>query len=209
MIELKTYDAEGQEVDSVQVEEAWFGGRVRKRLLRQAILMYEANRRQGTANTKRRGEVSGSTRKLWRQKGSGRARVSDGKAPHWRGGGSAFGPKPRDYSYALPKKALHAALDSAILAKLIDGQVTVADCKAPEEPKTKPVAQYLGKIGVASGATCLYVTGDHDGVLYRSARNIPGVSISAVNELSAYSVVKPSMVVFSREALEKLLEGRR
>ncbi|MHC4712329.1 MAG: 50S ribosomal protein L4 [Planctomycetota bacterium] len=209
MIEVKAYDENGNPADPVQVDEAWFGGAVRAGVLREAILMYEANRRSGTANTRRRAEIEGSNRKLWRQKHTGRARVADRSAPHRRGGASAFGPRPRDYGYSLPKKALKAALDSAILAKLGDGEVLIADCKAAETPKTKPVAEYLGKIGVKAGQTCLYVTGDLDGVFYRSARNINGLSVSPLSQINAYSIVKPSTVIFSREAFEKLLEGRR
>ncbi len=209
MIEVRAYDAEGNPADPVLVDEAWFGGSVRAGVLREAILMYEANRRSGTANTRRRSEIQGSTKKLWRQKHTGRARVGDRSAPHRRGGASVFGPKPRDYGYAMPKKALKAALDSAILAKLGDGQVLIADCKTPETPKTKPVAEYFGKIGISPGQTCLYVTGDLDGAFYRSARNIRGLSVSPLSQINAYSIVKPSTVIFSRGAFEKLLEGRR
>lgn len=209
MIEVKTYDAEGNEAAAVQVDEAWFGGGVRAELLRRAVLMYEANRRSGTASTRRRSEVAGSSRKLYRQKNTGRARVGNRSAPHRRGGGSAFGPKPRDYSWSLPKKALKAALDSALLAKLADGEVVVAECATPEEPRTKPVAEYMEKIGIPKGTSCLYVTGDLDTLFYKSARNIGGLAVMRVAELNAYEVVKPSKVVFSRQAFDKLLEQRR
>ncbi len=209
MIDVKAYDKDGNATESIQVDEAWFGGTVRKRALREAVLMYEASLRTGTASTLRRSEVATSSRKLWRQKHTGRARVGDRSAPHRRGGASVFGPRPRDYRYSLPKKALKAALDSAILAKLGDGQVIVADCRAGETPKTKPVAEYFAKIGVQPCCTCLYVTGDLNPVFYKSARNISGLSISPLAQINAYSVVKPSLIVFSREAFEKLLEGRR
>lgn len=209
MIEVKTYDAEGNEAAAVQVDEAWFGGGVRAELLRRAVLMYEANRRSGTASTRRRSEVAGSSRKLYRQKNTGRARVGNRSAPHRRGGGSAFGPKPRDYSWSLPKKALKAALDSALLAKLADGEVVVAECATPEEPRTRQVAEYMEKIGIPRGTSCLYVTGELDTLFYKSARNIGGLAVMRIAELNAYEVVKPSKVVFSRQAFDKLLEQRR
>jgi large subunit ribosomal protein L4 len=209
MIEVKTYDAEGNEATAVQVDEVWFGGRVRAELLRRAVLMYEANRRSGTASTRRRGELAGSTRKLYRQKNTGRARVGDRGAPHRRGGGSVFGPKPRDYSWSLPKKALKAALNSALLAKLADGEVFVAECATPDEPKTRQVSEYMEKIGIAKGTTCLYVTGDYDNVFYKSARNIPGLAVLPLAEINTYAVIKPSRVVFSRPAFDKLLEQRQ
>ncbi len=209
MIEVKAYDAEGNQTDSIQVDEAWFGGAVRAQLLRQAVLMYQANRRQGTASTLRRSEVAGSTRKLYRQKNTGRARVGDRSAPHRKGGAPAFGPKPRDYSYSMPKKALRAALDSALLAKLEDGEVIVADCATPEAPKTRPVAEYLATIGIAHGTTCLYVTPEVDRIFYRSGRNIDGFEIAPLREINAYAIVKPSRVVFSRRAFDELLRERR
>ena len=209
MIEVKAYDSEGNETEALRVEEAWFGTHLRAEVLRRAILMYEANRRQGSANTLRRSEVAGSNRKLDRQKHTSRARVGDRSAPHRRGGASTFGPRPRDFRFSMPKKALRAALDSALLAKLRDGQVVVGACGTPEAPKTKPVAEYLARIGVEKGVSCLYVTAETDGVFYRSARNIRGLSVMPLDELSAYAVVRPRWVVFSSEAFEKLLERRR
>jgi len=209
MIEVRAYDAEGNETDAVEVDEAWFGAAVRPQLLRQAVLMYQARRRRGTANTLRRSEIAGSSRKLYRQKHTGRARVGDRSAPQRRGGASAFGPRPRDYGYALPRKALTAALDSALLAKLVDGEVIVADCATPEAPKTKPVAEYLASIGITAGTTCLYVTRENDRIFYKSARNIDGLEVAPLRELNAFAVVKPSRLVFSRPAFEDLLNQRR
>ncbi len=209
MIEVKTYDAQGKAAEPVQVSEELFGSEVRKALLREAIIMYEANARQGNASVLRRGEVAGSTRKLWRQKHTGRARVGDRRSPIRRGGGSVFGPKPRDYSYSLPKKALRHALDSAILAKMLDGEVIVVDCATPETPKTRTVADYMNAVGVEKGKTCLYVTPDTDITFYKSARNIRGLDVLPVAQLNAYAVVRPTVVAFSRAAFEKLLEERR
>lgn len=209
MIEVKAYDAEGKPAEPVQVAEELFGGTVKKELLREALIMYENNHREGNASVLRRGEVAGSTRKLWRQKHTGRARVGDIRSPIRRGGGSVFGPKPRDYRYAMPKKAVKSALNAAILAKMLDSEIVVADCATPSEAKTKPVASYMKAIGVEKGANCLYVTPELDAVFHKSARNIEGMSVLPLAELNAYAVVRPTKVIFSRKAFEKLLEERR
>lgn len=209
MIEVKTFDAEGKPAEPMEVAEELFGGEVKARLLREALVMYENNQREGNASVLRRGEVAGSTRKLWRQKHTGRARVGDSRSPIRRGGGSVFGPKPRDYRYSMPKKALRGALNSALLAKMKDAEVVVAECPSPEKPATKAVASYLKTIGVAKGTTCLLVTPDLDMLFYKSARNIHGVEVMPLAELNAWAVVRPANVVFSRKAFEKLLEERR
>jgi large subunit ribosomal protein L4 len=209
MIEVRTFDSDGRSDKPISVSEEAFGGKVRRAVLREALLMYEANKRQGTSDVLRRAEVRGSTRKLWRQKHTGRARVGDRRSPIRRGGGVVWGPHPRDYSYSLPKKALKVALDSAILSKLIDGEVIVADCRTSEPPKTKAVASYLKSIGLAAGAKLLYVIRDMDAVFHRSARNIEGLDVLPLPDLNAYAMVRPSMVVFSKGAFEKLLEGRK
>jgi large subunit ribosomal protein L4 len=109
----------------------------------------------------------------------------------------------------MPKKALKSALDSAILAKLLDGEVIIADCRAGDAPKTKPVAEYFSRIGLDRKTTCLYVTPELDRILHRSARNIHGLEVRPLGEINAYCVVKPARVIFSREAFEKLVEGRK
>ena len=209
MIDVKSFDAEGKAGEAISVSEELFGGRVRKGALREALLMYETNHRQGNASVLRRSEVRGSTRKLWRQKHTGRARVGDARSPIRRGGGSVWGPKPRDYSYSLPKKALKVALDAAILAKMQDGEVVVADCKPSDPPKTKAVASYLKKIGFQAGVPLLYVTAQVDRQFHKSARNIDEMQVLPLSDLNAYAVVRPSMVIFSRGAFEKLLEERQ
>jgi large subunit ribosomal protein L4 len=209
MIEVKAYDAEGKPAQPVSVSEELFGGTVKKELLREALIMYENNAREGNASVLRRGEIAGSTRKLWRQKHTGRARVGDSRSPIRRGGGSVFGPKPREYRYAMPKKAVRIALDAAIIAKMIDSEVVVADCATPSPAKTKVVASYMKAIGIEKGATCLFVTGELDSAFHKSARNIRGMSVLPLAELNAYAVVRPTKVVFSRKAFEKLLEERQ
>jgi len=209
MIEVKTFDAEGNSAQPIEVAEDLFGGEVKARLLREALLMYENNQREGNASVLRRGEVAGSTRKLWRQKHTGRARVGDARSPIRRGGGSVFGPKPRDYRYSMPKKAVRGALDAALLAKMKDSEVVVVECLVDGEPKTKTVASYLKTIGIPQGTTCLYVTPELDTLFYKSARNIDGMVVMPLSQINAYAVVRPAKVVFSRKAFEKLLEERR
>lgn len=208
MIEVKTFKADGKAGDPVKVEEEWFGGTVRAQVLRDAILMYEARQRVGTAHVKGRAEVRGSGRKLWRQKHTGHARVGDGKVSHWRGGGVAFGIAERDFGYKMPRKALKRALDSALLAKLQDNEVLVADCKV-DEPKTKIVAGYLHDIGVEKGEAALYVLATEDGDFHRAARNIDGLKVVTLAQLNAYDVVRPRRVIFGKEAFDKLVEQRR
>src|SRR5271165_809889 len=139
-------NAQGQTVGTVEVDPAELGGQVNKQLLHEVVLMYLANQRAGTHSTLRRGEVAGSTKKLFRQKGTGRARVGTRRTNKRRGGGTAKGPKPRDYEYHLPKKAVRSATRMAILSKFQDGEAVVLDGLAPTEVKTKPVAGALKAI---------------------------------------------------------------
>ena len=143
MIELQVYDKAGAETSSVKVDEEKLGGKIHLKLLHQAVVMYRANLRQGTASTKNRSQIVGSTRKLYRQKGTGHARAGSAKSPIRRGGGVAFGPKRRDFGYHMPKKALQLATRSALLGKLNDSQVKVVDSLSVDEVKTKQVAELL------------------------------------------------------------------
>ena len=176
--------------------------RVRYGLLKEAAVMYEARKRVGTHSTKRRGEVAGSNRKPWRQKGTGRARAGSRKSPLWRGGGIIFGPHPRDYSYSLNRKQLRLAVRSALRSKFQDGEVLVLDGLKLEGPKTKPLAKALLAAGV-EGA-CLIGTSGHDKTLVLSARNIPGVIVSPVSEFNALDVLRARRVVLTREAFDSL-----
>ena len=143
MIDLPVYDKQGKEVDRVQIDEAVFGGRVRPALLKQAIVMYHANKRQGTAATKSRGMVAGSTRKLYRQKGTGRARMGTNRTAIRKGGGVAFAKTARDFSQRMPKKQRRLARDSAVLGKLLSDDALVIDQLSFESPKTKEFATTL------------------------------------------------------------------
>src|SRR5947208_8525386 len=156
-ITLKVLDRQGQDAGTVDVDPAEFGGTVNKQLLHDAVLMYQANRRAGTHSTLRRGEVAGSTKKLFRQKGTGNARVGNKRTNKRRGGGTTKGPKPRDYSYSLPKKAVKAATRMAVLSKLQDQAVVVVDDLPFAEPKTKEMAGVLKALKLGE-MTCLIGT---------------------------------------------------
>jgi len=202
MIELAVKDNNGTDVAKVTVNETDLGGKVRLKLLKQAVLMYEANQRQGTASTKRRSDKAGSTRKLYRQKGTGRARVGMLRSPTRRGGGKAFGPEPRDYSYDIGKKSRNLARKSALLAKIKDSQVLVLERFELAEGKTKSAVKLLADLGV-SGTVTLVPEG-YNRNLYLAARNLPGVEVKPVPELSAYHLLRPATVIIERAALETL-----
>ena len=194
--------AEGEDRGQLEMSSSSLDVRVRPRLIKAATVMYAARKRVGTHQTKTRGQVAGSTKKPWRQKGTGRARAGTRKSPLWRGGGTVFGPHPRDYSYAIPKKQRRIAIRSALLSKFEDGQVVVLDELRLEGPKTKPLARMLHAIGIRG--SCLIGTGSPDKNLVLSARNIPGVSVSPVKEFNALDVINARTVVLTREAFESL-----
>jgi large subunit ribosomal protein L4 len=217
---------QGQSVGSVSVDPADFGGKISRRLLHDAILMYEANQRAGTHSTLRRGEVAGSTKKLFRQKGTGNARVGTRRTNKRRGGGTAKGPKPRDYEYHLPKKALQAATRMAILSKLRDKEALVVDDLDLTDVGTKPVAQFLKALGstlqpaaesapAGEGAepapkkkpkllTFLIGTDKYDPIVYKSARNIAGVEVLPAAEFNSYVVLRQKRLLLTRAALDAL-----
>ena len=203
MIEVPVLDAEGKEQEKMSIDEGRLGGRVHKRLLRDAVVMYEANRRQGSAKTKTRGETHYGKKKPYRQKGTGYARAGFRGSPIWRGGGVVFGPRPRDYSYTMPKRALRVAMRSALLGKLQDGGVTVVDRIEMAEPKTRIMARLLKAVGVAQ--TCLLVIAEPDAVIWKSARNIPGLAVCPAAELNAYAILRPKRVVITKDAMNKIL----
>ena len=205
MVEVKAY-SEGS-VQTREVDESLFGDLLLKRTLKDAVVMYEANARTGTVKTKTRGEVRGPNNKLWKQKHTGRARMGTKKAPHWRGGGTVFGPRPRDYSYQMPRKARRAALRSAVLSKLRDGELMLADGwpGADQKPSTKQAMSILAGLGLEGGSV-LVVTEEHDTVLYRSLRNVPRVDVRPVSDLNAFEVLLRRHMVLTPGAMAKLEE---
>lgn len=174
------------------------------RLLRDAYVMYETSRRQGTVKIKTKGEISGSKKKLFRQKGTGNARMGQKRTPVRVGGGNAFGKKPKDWSFRLPKKALRVATRMALVGKLRSREVIVVDQFKQEKPKTKEVADLLGVLSVA-GKSCLFVISEYDKTLWLSTRNIPRLNLTTSAWLNSYDLLKHRVVVMTRDAFNNCL----
>ncbi len=204
---LSVYGLDGKVVDSIQLDEELFDGQVNKALLYDVIKMYQANMRKGTASTKTRGEVSGGGVKPWKQKGTGRARVGSTRNPVWRHGGIAFGPKPRDFSYYMPKKALRKALLSSLNARLVENMIKPIVKIELDAAKTKKIQTMLNNLKI-EGKTLLVVDSLSDTVK-RSSRNIKKVSLMEGRNLNARDVLVNESLVIEREALEKLTERLR
>lgn len=186
------------------LKEEIFGVKNRPHLLHQTVVMQLANRRAGTAATKSKGFVSGGGKKPWRQKGTGRARAGSIRSPIWVGGGTVFGPQPRDYSYRLPRKARREALLSALSLKNRDGKILVLDKLELEAGKTKLMVKALAELKVESA---LIVIAQADDKIERAARNLPRIKVLRVEGLNVYDLVRYEHLVFTEEAL-KLLEER-
>ncbi len=201
MVTLPVYDRTGAEVGKIDVDPSAIAPKISKQLLHDAVVMYLANLRVGSKRTKRRGEVSGSTKKLYRQKGTGNARVGSKRAPQRRGGGHAMHLEPRSFHYRLNKKAIRSATKMAIASKLSSGRVVVIDRLEMESPKSKELAGVLKALGLA-GVTTLVTTKENSRGVYLSGRNIPGVSVSPVAGLNALAVVRPQRLLLTRDALE-------
>jgi large subunit ribosomal protein L4 len=196
---------QNEKVGSLDLNDAVFGGRVKTDLIHQSVIRANAAERRGTHATKNRALVSGSGKKPWRQKGTGRARVGEIRNPLWRKGGTVFGPQPRSYEYQLPKKVEKGALRAALTQKLRDGAVIVVDALSVAEIKTKAAAEMLKRLGV-SGKTLLVDVKPEDRLVL-SVRNIEGVQLLASNRISARDVMNTKRVVLTRAALEKLQEA--
>jgi large subunit ribosomal protein L4 len=198
-------NTENQKVGSVDLSDEVFGGRVKTDLIHESVVRANAAERRGTHATKNRALVSGSGKKPWRQKGTGRARVGEIRNPLWRKGGTVFGPQPRSYEYQLPKKVEKGALRAALTQKLRDGEVTVVDALSIAEIKTKAAAEMLRRLGIEGKA--LLVDVKPEDKLSLSVRNIDGVRILASNRVSARDVVNSRRLVMTRAAIEKLQEA--
>ncbi len=203
MINVAVYNREGKEVETIEVNEEAFGGQIRPALLKQAIVMYQANKRIGTAATKSRGMVDGSTRKIYRQKGTGNARMGTVRTCVRRGGGVAFAKTARDFSKRMPKKQRRIARDSAVLSKLQSGQVVVVDELAFEAPKTREFARVLNNLNIHR--SCLVTIGQRDENLYKSARNVPKIDVMIVADLNAGDICNKQKMLFTKEAFLTLL----
>ena len=203
MIDLTVYNKDGKEVDRLQVDEAALGGSVRYPLLKQAIVMYHANKRVGTAATKGRGMVAGSDRKLFRQKGTGNARVGNIRTGKRVGGGMTFAKTARDFRQAMPKKQRRLARDSAILAKLLSNNVVVVDGLSFAKPRTRDFVNVLSNLKI--DRSCLVTVGALDVNLCKSARNVPKVAVKPVGELNAGEICRYRKMLFTKEAILSVL----
>jgi large subunit ribosomal protein L4 len=196
---------DGKKVGQVELADAVFGAEINKDLLHEASRWYLAEQRSGTAKTKEKSEVSGAGRKLWRQKGTGRARVGSIRSPLWRHGGTVHGPKPRSYGYALPKKMVLGALRSALSAKLAEEKLTVVDGWALETHKSKALRQALYKLN--ADKTALLVVAGENRNLALASRNLDGVKLSASNVLQPYDVLRHDRLVVSKDAAARLVRA--
>jgi large subunit ribosomal protein L4 len=201
---LDVVNGENKKVGSVDLKDAVFAGPVKKDLIWESVVRANAAERRGTHMTKNRALVSGSGKKPWRQKGTGRARVGEIRNPLWRKGGTVFGPQPRSYDYALPKKVERGALKAALMTKLQAGDVTVVDELRADEIKTKTAAALLKRLGATRRTLVVDVALDEK--FAKSARNVAGVSLVASGRLTARDVMNTTRVIATRAALERLQE---
>lgn len=199
---LSVLDLEGKVVDNVQLDKKLFDGKVNKALLYEVKKMYEANRHKGTAKSKTRAEVSGGGAKPWKQKGTGRARVGSSRNALWRHGGTIFGPKPRDYSYSLPKKALRKALLSSLNARLTEKMIKPVVKLEVSEGKTKDFRSILDKLKV-DGKTLVVVDG-LDIKVKRSSGNLKGVTVKEASDINAMDVLLNGCLLIEKEAIESI-----
>ena len=200
---MAVYNTDGQEMESLKVDEAVFGGSVRYPLLKQAIVMYHANKRVGTAANKGRSMVAGSSRKVFRQKGTGNARIGNIRTGKRVGGGVTFAKSLRDFGKRMPKKQRRLARDSAILAKLLSNNVVVVDGLNFEKPKTKDFIGVLNNLKIER--SCLVTINSADVNLYKSAKNVPKVAVMPVSELNAGDICNYRKMLFTKEAFLSVL----
>lgn len=203
MANVSVYNIEGNEVGTIDLNDAVFGVEVNEHLVHMAVVNQLANNRQGTQSAKTRSEVSGGGRKPWRQKGTGHARQGSTRSPQWTGGGVVFAPKPRDYSFKMNKKEKRIALLSALSSKVADNKIVVLDAFNLDEVKTKKFAEVMSNLKVDKAL--VVIEGENKNVVL-SGRNIPTVKVSATNEINTYDVLKYETLVVTKAAVEKLEE---
>ncbi|MFV1964114.1 MAG: 50S ribosomal protein L4 [Pirellulaceae bacterium] len=203
MVTLPVYDRSGGQVGEYEIDPAEIAPRINKQLLHDAVVMYRANLRQGSHKTKSRAEVSGSTAKMYRQKGTGHARAGSRRSGVRRGGGHIFALRNRDYSYRLPRKVLQAATRMAIASKILDEQLVVVDELSLDEPRTKAMVSILKALGLA-GVSTLVAMSEQNVNIYKSVRNIPKVNVSPVSDLNALSVLTPKRMLVTKAALDAI-----
>jgi len=206
MPKLSVYDRTGQPVREIELSEEVFAAEVRTDLMHAAVVAEQANARQGTADTKTRGEVRGGGRKPWRQKGTGRARQGSIRAPHWRHGGVVFGPNPRDYSQHMPKKMRRAAMRSALTAKMEENALIAVESIRFDAIKTRYAVQLLKELNIDYPRRVLVLLPEHDEVVWKSFRNLPGVEVRISPAVSVRDVLVARRIITTPEALQKLQE---
>jgi len=199
MIELTVYNTSGRQVDTIRVDESVLGGCIRYPLLKQAIVMYHANKRVGSVKTRSRGVVAGSTRKIYRQKGTGYARAGTRRTGKRVGGGMTFAKAPRDFSQRMPRKQKRLARDSAVLAKLRGNKVIVVDGLTFEKPRTKDFVGVLKSLKI--NRSCVVAVSGHDENIRRSARNVQKIAVLPVADLNAADILNHQQMLFTKDAL--------
>lgn len=204
MPKVALYDMSGAQIGELELSDKVFGIEPNKAVMYDFVKMQLANKRVGTSSTKTRAEVSGGGKKPWRQKGTGRARVGSSRNPVWTGGGIAFGPKPRDYSYRLPRKVRRLAMKSALSSKVVDNNIIVVDELKFDEPKTKLMLETLQSLN--SGPKTLVVTADGDYNVMKSTRNIPGVKPLRADFINVYDLLKYDTLLITRDAVARVEE---
>jgi large subunit ribosomal protein L4 len=201
VVELK--DRNNNIIGKINLRDEVFGLQVKPAVLHEGVTNYLANQRQGTHATKTKGLVRGGGRKPFKQKHTGRARAGSNRSPLWRGGGTTFGPQPRDYSYDLPKKVKRIAVKTALSIKISEGAITVIDGFSLTQPKTKDMVTTLKNLGF-EGEKVLIVTPEKDEVVILSARNIPGVRVVRVSDLNSYDVIVSNKLLMTKDAVSRL-----
>jgi large subunit ribosomal protein L4 len=204
MIEVPVFNQSGQKVSTFKLDEAKLGGaELNKDLLKQAMVMYHANQRQGTVQTQARGEVAGSTRKMFRQKGTGNARTGGIRNPIKKGGGHAKQKRPKDWRLAMPKKARRLATRQAILAKIQTNDIRVLEGISIDQPKTKAVVEMYKALGI--DRSCLFALAGKNDVVEKSARNIDRTTLTTVTQLNAWDILRNRTLLLTKDGLEKVL----
>ncbi len=204
MPKVALYNTEGDQVGEIELNPSVFDVEINETLMHNAVLMHLANRRQGNASTKTRSEVRGGGRKPWRQKGTGRARHGTIRSPLWVGGGTTFGPRPRNFGFTMPKKAKKLAIKSALTSKVKSGSLKILEKLTFEEPKTKEMVRVLNSLKAADKV--LVVTGESNSSVVKSARNIPGVKTLPAYQLNVYDILNCKNLILTQEAVNRAEE---
>ena len=204
MATVDIVDSTKKIVGSVDLNDGVFGVSIKEPLVHSVVVMQRASLRQGTASTKGRGEVNGSGKKPWKQKGSGRARAGSNRSPIWRHGGTVFGPRPRGYDFSIPKKMYRAAMQSALSSKQLAGELSILNELNISEPKTKQVATAIARLGL--GRSVLLVVEEDNTVLFRAVGNLKNVKAVSPSELTVYDILRYESLVILKDQVEKVSE---